>query len=286
METCGFHCIKVNNLGVTFGEQVVLSNVNLHIHCNSLMAIVGQNGAGKSTLIRALLDDVPHTGEIEFRDTKNGRMEKLRIGYVPQNLSVEKNTPLSVYDLIASYQTKSPVFLWKKKSNYIKIKETLAVFGAEDLIDRQVCNLSGGQLQRVLLSMAILDEPHLLLLDEPVSGVDQNGMDAFYETITTLKREYDLAIILISHDLDYVYRFADYVALLDQTVLAGGTPKEVFATKAFHEVFGSQADRLVAVKPSQAALTEKASLDKVTAVNVGHYDPFYKPKDSAKGGEA
>ena len=72
---CGFHCIKVNHLGVTFGEQVVLKDVNLHIHCGSLNAVIGKNGAGKSTLIRAMLDDIPHTGEIEFKDTKDGRMQ-------------------------------------------------------------------------------------------------------------------------------------------------------------------------------------------------------------------
>ena len=81
IKPCGFHCIKVNHLGVRFNEQVVLEDVNLHIHCGSLNAVIGKNGAGKSTLIRAMLDNVPHTGEIEFRDTKDGKMQKLKIGY-------------------------------------------------------------------------------------------------------------------------------------------------------------------------------------------------------------
>ena len=85
-----------------------------------------------------------------------------------------------------------------------KFRKPLRIFEVEDLIDRQVCNLSGGQLQRVLLSMAIMDEPNLLLLDEPVSGIDQNGMELFYRTMDYLKKNFDLAIILISHDLDYV----------------------------------------------------------------------------------
>ncbi len=99
------------------------------------------------------------------------------------------------------------------------------------------CATSGGQLQRVLLSMAIMDEPNLLLLDEPVSGIDQNGMELFYKTMDYLKTHYDLAIILISHDLDYVAKYADHVVLLDKTVAKQGTVKEVFESKEFERIF-------------------------------------------------
>ncbi|MEE1305542.1 MAG: metal ABC transporter ATP-binding protein [Agathobacter sp.] len=237
IQACGFHCIKINNLGVNFADQVVLENVNMHIHCGSLNAIIGKNGAGKSTLVRAILDDIPHTGSIEFKDTKDGHMQRLKIGYVPQAINIEKNTPVSVYDLIASYHFKYPAFLPKSKKIENKIRETLRIFEAEELIDKQVCNLSGGQLQRVLLSMAILDEPNLLLLDEPVSGIDQNGMELFFETMDYLKKNYDLAIILISHDLDYVARYADQVYLLDKTVVKHGKVKDVYQSPEFEAVF-------------------------------------------------
>lgn len=241
IETCGFHCIKINNLGVRFGEQIVLKDVNLHIHCGSLNAIIGKNGAGKSTLVRAILKDVPSEGSIEYRDTKNGKMKELKIGYVPQNINIEKNTPVSVYDLIASYEYHYPVFLPKSKKIYEEIKKHLEVFEAADLIDKQVCNLSGGQLQRVLLSMAIMDRPKLLLLDEPVSGIDKKGMELFYKTMEYLKSHYDLAIILISHDLDYVKEYADHVVLLDQTVVKQGTVKEVFESPEFANIFAVDA---------------------------------------------
>lgn len=237
MKACGFHCIKIKHLSVHFGEQTVLEDVNLHVHCGSLNAIIGKNGAGKSTLVRAILKDVPTEGSIEFRDTKNGSMQKLKIGYVPQNINIEKNTPVSVYDLIASFQYHYPVFLPKSKRIYNKIKNDLEIFEAVDLIDKQVCNLSGGQLQRVLLAMAIAERPNLLLLDEPVSGIDQNGMEIFYKTMDYLKKNYDLAIILISHDLDYVQRYADHVVLLDQTILKQGTVDEVFKSEEFDKVF-------------------------------------------------
>ena len=242
IQACGFHCIKIKKLGVRFGEQVVLDDVYLHIHCGSLNAVIGKNGAGKSTLVRAILNDIPHSGEIEFKDTKDGHVQKLKIGYVPQTINIEKNTPVSVYDLIASFQYKYPVFLPQRKKLKQNIIEALKVFEAEDLIDKQVCNLSGGQLQRVLLSMAIMDKPNLLLLDEPVSGIDKNGMELFYKTMDYLKTHYDLAIILISHDLDYVAKYADRVILLDKTVIKQGSTKEVFGSKEFEEVFAVQAE--------------------------------------------
>lgn len=245
IQACGFHCIKIKNLGVKFGEQVVLEDVNLHIHCGSLNAVIGKNGAGKSTLIRAILNDISHTGDIEFKDTKDGHIQKLKIGYVPQTINIEKNTPVSVYDLIASYQYNYPVFLPQSKKIKRKIMDVLKVFEAEDLIDKQVCNLSGGQLQRVLLSMAIMDKPNLLLLDEPVSGIDKNGMELFYKTMDYLKTHYDLAIILISHDLDYVAKYADKVILLDKTVLKQGTAKEVYSSKEYEQVFAVQDERWI-----------------------------------------
>ncbi len=293
IEPCGLHCIRMNDIGVTVGDQEILRNVNLHIHCGTLAAVIGKNGAGKSTLIRAILGDIPHTGNIEFSVTahsgaavmhhSDGRVRRqdavemklqeqgklqnkqnadgregvdvagektvlprskgmdLKIGYVPQNLNIEKKTPISVYDMIACYQSSYPVFWKKSKALDEKIRENLAVFQAEDLIDKQVCNLSGGELQRVLLAMAIMDKPDLLLLDEPVSGIDQNGMAVFYQIISELKTNYDLAVILVSHDLDYVAKYADQVILLDgQTVACQGSVHRVYESEAFARVFGAR----------------------------------------------
>ncbi len=238
---CGLHCIKIQHLSVTIGEQEILRDINLHIHCGSLNALIGKNGAGKSTLMRAILGDVPHSGQIEFKNTEDGRMQRLRVGYVPQSLNVDKYTPVSVYDMIACCQSRLPVFLKKSRKLAARIREYLEIFQAEELLDKQVCNLSGGELQRVLLSMAVMDEPNLLLLDEPVSGIDQNGMEVFYQAIHRLKEEFDLAIILISHDLSYVAEYADRVILLDREVLKQGTVEEVYASAEFQRVFGTGA---------------------------------------------
>jgi zinc transport system ATP-binding protein len=144
---------------------------------------------------------------------------------------------MDVYDLITSYRYGYPIFL-RKRAIYEEIKDALKEFEADYLIDQPVGKLSGGELQRVLLSMAVMDRPNLLLLDEPVSGIDKNGMDLFYEKMDYLRKNYDMSILLISHDLDYVAQYADRVVLIDKTVLSAGTPKEVYESEAFAKVFG------------------------------------------------
>ena len=214
IKPCGFHCIKVNHLGVQFNDQVVLEDVNLHIHCGSLNAVIGKNGAGKSTLIRAMLDNVEHTGEIEFRDTKDGRMQKLKIGYVPQSVNIEKNTPVSVYDLLASYESRYPVFLPKSRKVYEKIKESLRIFEAEDLIDKQVCNLSGGQLQRVCIARAVACQPEIILFDEAISSLDAHTQVQIMDLLHDLKEKLGLTYIFITHDLTSVTYLCDDVLFL------------------------------------------------------------------------
>lgn len=240
---CGFHCIKIKNFGVTIGDTRILEDVNLHVHCGELTAIIGKNGAGKTTLIRAILNEIKHDGTIEFKDIRNNTYSNIRIGYVPQHLNIAKNTPTSVYDLFASFISRAPVFLYKSRRVEETILQHLAKFEAEDLIDKAVCDLSGGQLQRVLLSVATLPTPNLLVLDEPASGIDRNGMELFYKNIDHLKKSDDLAIILVSHDLQYVEKYADRVVLLDQTIQKIGKPAEVFASEAFFETFGEMKQR-------------------------------------------
>ena len=235
---CGQHCIKVNDLSVKIGQNSIIEDINIHLHCGKMTAIIGQNGAGKSTLIKAITGEVSHTGNIEFKDKRTNVDMRLNIGYVPQQLNTFKNTPVSVYDLFAGSIYNYPVFLPVKRKLYEEIKEHLRSFEAESLIDKSVCDLSGGELQRVLLSMAIIPVPNLLLLDEPISGMDRNGMELFYKNINRLKKNYDLAVILVSHDLEYVAKYADNVVLMDKKVLVEGSPKKVFESDEFKDTFG------------------------------------------------
>ena len=124
---CGLHCTKINNIGVTIGKQVILKNVNIHIHCGELTVIIGKNGAGKSTLLKAILGEIPHTGEITFLDMKENSKKKIKIGYVPQSINVERHMPTTVYDMFASYISDVPVCFKKDKKIYDEIKGN--VFG-------------------------------------------------------------------------------------------------------------------------------------------------------------
>lgn len=234
---CGLHCIQIRDISVRDGDRTIIENINLHIHCGKVTVIIGKNGAGKSTLIRAILGEVRHEGSIVFTDLKDHTMSDLRIGYVPQHINMEKNTPMSVYDLFASYISKAPVFFRKNRRVYEKVKEQLSIFEAQELIDQRACDLSGGELQRVLLSIAVTPVPNLLLLDEPVSGIDKNGMDLFYQNIENLKKHYDLAMIVVSHDFEFVRKYADNVILMDRTILKEGTPEEVLQSEEFKRVF-------------------------------------------------
>ncbi|HKL80270.1 MAG TPA: metal ABC transporter ATP-binding protein [Mobilitalea sp.] len=236
---CGLHCIKINNISVRDGANIILEDINLHIHCGKVTVIIGKNGAGKTTLIKAILGEIKHEGNIEFTDLKHQTMADLRIGYVPQYINMEKNTPMSVYDLFAGFISNAPIFLKRYKKVYQRIKEQLSIFEAQDYINKRACDLSGGELQRVLLSIAVTPVPNLLLLDEPVSGIDRNGMELFYRNVEKLKMNYDLAMIVVSHDFEFVRKYADNVILIDKTILREGTAEEVLGSDEFKKAFAT-----------------------------------------------
>ena len=234
---CGFHCTKINNISVKIGNEQILKNVNIHIHCGELTVIIGPNGAGKTTLLKSILGEIKHTGNISFVDTKENKSKNIQIGYVPQSINIEKHMPTTVYDLCATFLVDKPICFVRDKGIFNKIKEHLKIFGADHLINKSIGDLSGGELQRVLLSVATKPMPNLLILDEPVSGIDRNGIVMFFDLISKLKKEYDISIILVSHDLDLVEKYADKVILLNKTIIKEGSPSEVFNSPEFEEIF-------------------------------------------------
>jgi len=225
-------------VGVQRGGQTLLHDVSMHIHCGQLTALIGQNGAGKTTLIRALLGEMPHSGSIRHVDDHGRDIPHLRTGYVPQHLHFDKEMPVTVEDFMAAAFTRRPVWTGISRRTRGAVKEALAAVEAADLARRPLGRCSGGELQRVLLALALHPAPDLLVLDEPVSGVDQNGLRMFLETVMRLKETHHMAILLVSHDLHLVREYADHVVLLDKTVLAQGGAEQVFATEQFEAVFG------------------------------------------------
>lgn len=231
-------CTKIDDFSVHIGRMDIFSHVHMHIHCGQLTALIGPNGAGKSTLLKAILGEVPHTGTLHYVDAKGKHTGHPRIGYVPQYLQFDVSAPTSVMDIFMACLSKRPVWFCRGKKLRPRVLESLARVKADHLIDRRMGALSGGELQRVLLALSLDPLPDLLLLDEPVSGVDKNGLELFYEIVADLRAREDMAIILISHDLDLVARHADQVVLLDHGVICSGTPEEVFHDPRTHAVFG------------------------------------------------
>lgn len=236
--SCGLCSIEMKNISVTSGEDILLDNINLTFHCGELTALIGKNGAGKTTLLRTLLGERQYKGSISFTDHHGVVMPVPRIGYVPQHLDFDKSMPISVSDFIAAAKGGSPVWFGKKKKMQTHIKEILEDMECGYLAERRLGALSGGELQRVLLALATDPVPDLLVLDEPVSGVDMAGLDLFYKRVTELRDRQHMAILLVSHDLGLIRKYADRVVLLDKTVVAQGDADEVFATDAFREAFG------------------------------------------------
>jgi len=230
-------CTKIENFGVSFGGAKIFENVNVHIHCGELTAIIGKNGAGKSTLLKAILGEVKHSGDLKYLDEKGVHTGHPCIGYVPQYLNFDVGTPTSVLDLFNGCLTRLPSWLCSSQKMRKRVTEDLKKVKAEHLIDRRLGALSGGELQRVLLALALDPIPDLLLLDEPVSGIDQNGLELFYDMVSELRSKNDLSIILVSHDFDLVCRYADRVILLDGTVICNGSPEEVFNDERTRKIF-------------------------------------------------
>jgi zinc transport system ATP-binding protein len=235
----GACCTRIEQLGVRIGNADILENVDLHLHCGQLIALIGPNGAGKTTLLRAMLGEVPHSGELHFLPVRKGAGEASpRIGYVPQKLEMDLLAPISVRDLFSSAVSRWPVWLGSRRSVSKDSLQMLAIVGADELVDRKLGQLSGGQLQRVLLALALTPVPDILLLDEPVAGVDQAGIEMFYKMVSQFRRAFDLSILLISHDLPVIARFADRMVFLNRRILCDGTPDEVLSNPLVTQTFG------------------------------------------------
>lgn len=235
---CSLCHIGLEGVSVQRGGQMLLHDVSMHIHCGQLTVLIGQNGAGKTTLIRALLGEVPHGGTIHHVDDHGRDIPHLRTGYVPQHLLFDKEMPMTVEDFMAAAFTRRPVWTGVSKKTRKAVRDALKTVEGEALAQRPLGRCSGGELQRVLLALALHPAPDLLVLDEPVSGVDQNGLKMFLDTVLRLKETHHMAILLVSHDLRLVREYADHVVLLDKTVLCQGSAENVFATPEFDAVFG------------------------------------------------
>lgn len=235
--SCGHSCcLRVQNLSVNIGSDTILKDINLHVHCGELIALIGPNGAGKSTLLKAILGQQEHEGVISF-SVPGQRTRKAKIGYVPQSPAFDPGDPVTVADLFTCCMSKRPAFLGISKAMRQKILDCLERVHSEDLIDKRVGTLSGGELQRVLLALALEPLPNILILDEPLSGVDVEGMETLMDMLDEIRKNYDLSILMTTHDFALLPRYADQVALIDRGLICQGTPVEVLGSADFRRAF-------------------------------------------------
>ena len=235
--SCGHSCcLRVENLSVKIGNDRILSDVNLHVHCGELVALIGPNGAGKSTFLKAILGQREYEGVIAFSEPGQ-RSKKPRIGYVPQSPAFDPSDPVRVADLFACCMSKRPAFLGLGKSMRALVLECLERVHGEDLIDKRVGTLSGGELQRVLLALALEPMPNILILDEPLSGVDVEGMETLMDMLDEIRKNFDLSILMTTHDFSLLPRYANQVVLIDRGILIQGEPETVLHSAEFAQAF-------------------------------------------------
>lgn len=240
--SCGNSCcLRVENLSVRIGGEYILRDVCLHLHCGEMAAIIGPNGAGKSTFLKAVLGQREYEGVIAFTEPGQ-RSKKPRIGYVPQSPAFDPSDPVSVADLFACCMAKRPAFLGLGKAMRETVLECLARVHGEGLMDKRVGSLSGGELQRVLLALALEPLPNILILDEPLSGVDVEGMTVLMDMLDEIRKNYDLSILMTTHDFSMLPRYADKVVLIDRGLRVQGDPRTVLSSPEFYQSFHMKGD--------------------------------------------
>ena len=234
------HCsVKIEELSVRKGRTEILNQVNLTANHGEILALIGRNGAGKTTLLKAILGQTPYTGRITYFNCQGKEITRPRIGYVPQFLAFDRSTPVTVEDLFCANRSRIPVWMSHGKKRQKEAESLLEKVGGTGLFRKKLGALSGGELQRVLLAFALDPLPDLLLLDEPVSAVDRKGVGVFYDLVTSLRSEYHMPVILVSHDLGHVKKYASKAAFLqDGTVAMQNAVDKVLNNPQVREAFG------------------------------------------------
>lgn len=224
--------LEVRDLSVIFGKEEVLKDISFAVNEGDFLAIIGPNGAGKTVLFRALMNLIPYDGEIIW--PKN-----VKIGYVPQKLMEKAELPLTVKEF----------FLLKSKNLFFKDYNLINSIDHElksvdldvGILNKQLVNLSRGQLQRVLISWAILGHPQVLLFDEPTAGIDIAGEESVYNMLHKLQDERGITILMISHDLNVVFRYANNVLCINKEKICYGEPMNALTSDQIKKLYGESA---------------------------------------------
>ncbi|MBE2294553.1 MAG: zinc ABC transporter ATP-binding protein ZnuC [Phycisphaerales bacterium] len=223
--------LTAQNISLSIRGNPILQHIDLQVSSGEIVALIGPNGAGKSTLVRVLLGLLrPDSGTI-------WRRPGLRIGYMPQRLALDDTLPLSVRRFVTL----------GIPATGARVRAALAEVGAVHVFDAPVQAVSGGELQRVMLARALLREPELLVLDEPIQGVDLNGQYELYDLISNLRHKHGCGILMVSHELHLVMATTDHVLCLNQHICCSGHPDLVARDPAYLKLFGIDGARRLAI---------------------------------------
>lgn len=216
--------VRLTDIDLRLGQTDILQGISFSLHKNCITTLIGPNGAGKTTLVRVILGLLKPTHGNVWRDPE------LVIGYMPQKLHIDRTFPLTVERFLHTAGIKDAA----------RIQAALTAVGVARLRKSSMHNLSGGETQRVMLARALLRDPQLLVLDEPVQGVDINGQIELYDLISKIRRQRGCGVLMISHDLHLVMSATDHVICLNRHICCSGHPELVSNDPAFHSLFGRQ----------------------------------------------
>jgi zinc transport system ATP-binding protein len=220
MEATDDHILHVSGLNVRLQNQTILDNITFSVKKGITLAILGPNGAGKSVLFRVLLNLLPHTGNVDWA-------EKVKIGYVPQNVAVS-DVPISVGE-----------FLSIGKNNCDpEAALSLVKLNNAKILEKRLGILSGGELRRVLIAWALIDDPDILLLDEPTTGVDVGSEEPIFLMLDGIKKSKKMTILLITHDIHIVQEYSDYLLALNKCVTFFGKSAEIASIETQKTIYG------------------------------------------------
>lgn len=215
--------LKVENLNVEVEREKIIDNLSFEVKKGDILTILGPNGAGKTVLLKTLMGILPYKGKCEWK-------KNIKIGYVPQRLPFIKDIPLSIED-----------FFKLKKASKEEIKQILKSVGfKESIINKKTGYVSSGQFQRILIAWSLIGDPQVLLFDEPTTGIDIEGEETVYRLLARLKKERELTILLVTHDLSVVYKFSNYVICLNKQPVCSGPPQKVLTPENLHKLYGEE----------------------------------------------
>lgn len=223
--------LEVRDLSVRFPGCTALEHVNFTIEKEAIIAVIGPNGSGKTTLLKAILGLLPYQGEIRLF-SRPVRQVLSQAGYVPQRFAFDATFPLTVEEFIG---------LTCRHPEKLPAGGALEETGMREFKGKMIGELSGGQLQRVLLAHALLHHPRILFLDEATSGIDIEGLGDFYSTIQRLNREHGVTVMMVSHDISMVYKFTDRIICLNRDLVSFGDTRTALTAEVLKELYGDSA---------------------------------------------